>query len=84
MDGQKLLQCEDYDPNRFVDWMRDAAGCRNDADLARALGVAPPVLSKIRHRRLPVGDSMLVRVSDYTGMSTLQIKQHLFRAEAQS
>lgn len=54
MNGQKLLQCEDYDPDKFINWMLEAFGCRNDAALARKLETAPPLISKIRHRRLAI------------------------------
>lgn len=37
---------------------------KNDAALSRLLGVAPPVVSKVRHQRLPIGLSLLVRIHD--------------------
>lgn len=41
-------------------------GKKNDAALARFLEVAPPVISKIRHGRLPVGTELMIRVHDKT------------------
>lgn len=44
-----------YDPNRLLDTLIVHLNLKNDAALSRALEVAPPVISKIRHNRLPVG-----------------------------
>lgn len=41
-------------------------GKKNDAALARFLEVAPPVISKIRHGRLPVGTELMIRTHDKT------------------
>ena len=42
----------DYDPNNLLDTLIKQLHLKNDAALSRALEVAPPVISKIRHRRL--------------------------------
>lgn len=39
---------------------------KNDAALARFLDVMPPVISKIRHGRLPVGNELMIRIHDKT------------------
>jgi len=44
-----------YNPNRLLDTLIERLRLKNDAALSRALEVAPPVISKIRHGRLPVG-----------------------------
>ena len=46
---------EKYDPNNLLTGMIKILKLKNDAALSRALEVAPPVISKIRHGRLPVG-----------------------------
>jgi Sec-independent protein translocase protein TatA len=38
------------------------------------LEVAPPVISKIRHHRLPVGASLLIRMHEVTGMSIRDLR----------
>jgi hypothetical protein len=50
-----------YNPDNLLDSLIERLNLKNDAALSRALEVAPPVISKIRHRRLPVGASMLIR-----------------------
>lgn len=46
----------------------------NDAGLAQAMEVAPPVISKMRNNRIPVGPMMILRIHEATGWPTKQIK----------
>ena len=48
------------DANKFVNRLLKELNVKNDAALSRALEVAPPVISKLRHGKLNIGDSMLV------------------------
>ena len=57
-----------------------AKGPKNDAALARALEVAPPVISKIRHGRLPIGASLLIRMHEVLDVSIRELKR-IARAE---
>ena len=49
-------------------------GYKNDASLARALEEAPPVISKIRHGRLPIGASLLIRMHEVFDLSIRELK----------
>ncbi|WP_425402740.1 hypothetical protein [Janthinobacterium psychrotolerans] len=49
-------------------------GLKNDAALSRALEVAPPVISKIRHGRLPVGATLLIRMHEVTDIAIRELK----------
>lgn len=55
-------------PNALLDFVIEHLELKNDAALSRALQVAPPVISKIRHGHLPIGDNMLCRISEATGI----------------
>lgn len=59
----------DYDPNRLLNTLIVQLNLKNDAALARELDVAPPVLSKIRHRRVPVGAATLIRMHEASGLT---------------
>lgn len=50
---------------------------KNDAALSRAFEVAPPVISKIRHGKLPVGASLIIKIHELTGMTIAEIKSYL-------
>ncbi|MEJ7804474.1 MAG: hypothetical protein WKG03_00930 [Telluria sp.] len=63
-----------YDPNRLLDTLLDQLNLKNDAKLARALDVAPPVISKIRHLNLAVGASMLIRMHEVSGLSIRDLR----------
>lgn len=58
----------------MLDGVIEQQNLKNDAALARAIKVAPPVISKIRNGVLPLGSSMLVKLHEFTGKTTLEIK----------
>jgi hypothetical protein len=70
-----LIEQESYDPNKLLDAIIVRLGLKNDAALSRALEVAPPVISKIRHRRLPVGASLLIRMHEVSELSIRELRQ---------
>jgi hypothetical protein len=63
-----------YDPNKLLDTLIEKLQLKNDAALSRRLEVAPPVISKIRHRRLPVGASLLVRMHEVSEMGIRELR----------
>ena len=64
----------DYDPNKLLDTLIEKLQLKNDAALSRKLEVAPPVISKIRHRRLPVGASLLVRMHEVSELGIRELR----------
>ncbi|MGK5025903.1 MULTISPECIES: hypothetical protein [unclassified Janthinobacterium] len=69
-----LASQESYNPNHLLDILLSKMQLKNDAALSRLLEVAPPVISKIRHHRLPVGASLLIRMHEVTGMSIRDLR----------
>lgn len=65
--------------NLLLDWMRETLGLKNDAALSRALCQAPPVVSKIRHGRLLIGDGLVITCHELTGLPVREIKAQLGR-----
>jgi hypothetical protein len=63
-----------YDPNNLLDSLIEKLNLKNDAALSRALEVAPPVISKIRHRRLPVGASLLIRMHEVSDLTIRELR----------
>lgn len=74
MSSETLTSQESYNPNRLLDILIERLHLKNDAALSRALEVAPPVISKIRHRRLPVGASMLIRMHEVSSLSVRELR----------
>lgn len=71
MNGQQQYQ---YDPNNLLESLIEKLNLKNDAALSRALEVAPPLISKIRHRRLPVGASLLIRMHEVSQLSIRDLR----------
>ena len=63
-----------YDPNALFDELIRVLKLKNDAALARVLEVAPPVLSKMRHKNIPVGATMLIRMHEESGLSIKELR----------
>ena len=63
-----------YDPNMLLAALIKRMRLKNDAALSRALEVAPPVISKIRHRRLPIGASLLIRMHEVCELSISDLR----------
>jgi hypothetical protein len=75
MNDTLLTEQFDYDPNRLLDTLIEKLRLKNDAALSRSLEVAPPVISKIRHRRLPVGASLLIRMHEVSELSIRDLRE---------
>lgn len=75
MNSQDSLQSTQYNPDNLLSSLISKLNLKNDAALSRALEVAPPVISKIRHRRLPVGASLLIRMHEVTNMSIQELRE---------
>jgi hypothetical protein len=63
-----------YDPDQLLDAIIARLKLKNDAALSRALEVAPPVISKIRHRTLPIGATILLRMHEVSNFSIGELK----------
>jgi hypothetical protein len=66
-----------YEPNRLLDTLIKDMKLKNDAALCRTLQIGPPLISKIRHKRLPVSASILIRMHETTGRSISELRQLL-------
>lgn len=66
-----------YQPNRLLDTLIKELHLKNDAALCRTLQIGPPLISKIRHGRLPVSASILIRMHETTGRSIRELRQVL-------
>jgi hypothetical protein len=60
---------ESYDTNHLLDSVLDRLHLENDSALCDVLGIAPSVISDIRHMRQPVDAAMLVRLHELTDIS---------------
>lgn len=61
-------------PHRLLDALIAEMSLKNDAALARMLEVAPPVVSKQRLGKLPIGPSMLIRMHETTDIPIWKLR----------
>lgn len=67
--ARNVHEANRYDPSHLLDTLQATLKLKNDAALSRTLGLSPPVISKIRHRQIPVGASVLIRIHEVTELS---------------
>lgn len=67
----------------LLDHLRELQGFTTDAQLAAALEVAPPVISKMRYRKLPVGPTILIKMHENYGVSFKTMRELLAQAKEQ-
>lgn len=75
MESMKMASAQRYDPDQLLASLIGKLNLKNDAALSRALEVSPPVISKIRHRRLPVTASLLIRMHEVSALSIHELRQ---------
>jgi hypothetical protein len=67
-------QGRDYDAGKLLDTLLDSLRLKNDAALSRLLEVAPPVISKVRHRKMPMSGSLLIRMHEVSGLPIIDLR----------
>jgi hypothetical protein len=73
LNGKRLSDQDGYDPAKLLDALINKMRLGSDAALARVLEVMPPVLSKIRHRKLHVGPAILIRMHIVSELSVREL-----------
>lgn len=64
----------EYDPANLLASLIGKLHLKTDADLSRALGVAPPLITKIRHRKTQVSALLLIRMCEATNLSIADLR----------
>jgi hypothetical protein len=77
MNSDSQPEQRQYDPDNLLGSLIGRLKLKNDAALSRALEVSPPVISKIRHRRLPVTASLLIRMHEVSALSIKELRDLL-------
>jgi len=77
MDTKTLVDQLQYDPDNLLTALIRKLNLKNHAALARALDVEQTVISKIRHGKLPVSASMLIRMHEVTHLSIEDLRSLL-------
>ena len=75
MNRARALEPSSFVPNKLLDTLIERLNLKNDADLCRLLEVQPPIISKIRHRKLAVGATILLRMHEKSDISIKELKE---------
>lgn len=62
---------------KLIDYLLQKTGAKNDAALAKLLGLGAPHISKIRSGQNPVTPFTILRIHDVLDMSIAEIKSFL-------
>ena len=74
MHREPISPTTNYDPDNLLDVLREMLQLKNDVELSRVLGVAPPHISSIRHRRLAIGARLLIRMHEVSGINIRDLR----------
>jgi hypothetical protein len=74
MEKSTLFSLPTYDPDRLLDELKDRLQVTTDAQLALALGMQAPVISKLRHRVAPVSAFILIQMHEATQLSIKELR----------
>lgn len=62
-------------PNALVDYLLKKLSLKNDRQLAEYFDVLPPVISKIRNRRMSVSANMILLIHEKLDMPVPEIRR---------
>ena len=65
----------DYQPNALIDHLITRFNIRTDAALAKMMELQPPTISKMRHGKMSLTPSFILKVHDTFDIPIKEIKQ---------
>lgn len=68
------LKCPTYEPERLLAYIAGIVGAKTDKMLADAVGTNPSIICRLRHRKIGVSNTMLMRIHDATGVPIKKLK----------
>lgn len=75
MHRARAAEPSSFKPNKLLDTLIQRMHLKNDAELCRVLEVQPPIISKIRHRKLNVGATILLRMHEKSDIPIAELKE---------
>jgi hypothetical protein len=75
MERARAMEPSSFVPNRLLDTLIETLHLKNDAELCRVLEVQPPIISKIRHHKLNVGATILLRMHEKSNIPIRELKE---------
>ena len=75
--SKRTLRQVEVVPHKLLDTLIKRMSLKNDAALSRLLDFYPPSISNIRHRKIPVGPGVLLRIHEMTEIPIAELKAWL-------
>ena len=75
MERARALESPSFVPNILLDALRQKMNLKSDAELCRVLEVQAPIISKIRHRKLAAGATILLKMHEKSDISIRELKE---------
>ena len=76
-DQQQAPAHDVYDPNKLLDELSADMQVEDDTALARALELSRPQIGQIRHGKLRIGATILLRMQEFSGIPIKKLKSLL-------
>lgn len=77
MDSMMTSRSKPYKPHALFDYLHQACELKSDAELSRALGVAPATVSRIRSGVYKVTADIILTIHKQTGLSVEEIESFI-------
>jgi transcriptional regulator with XRE-family HTH domain len=61
----------------LIDYLLNCLKLKTDAQLARAIGIPHPIVSRLRHGKIPVSAGILLKLHDTTGLTVDELRNHI-------
>lgn len=66
-----------YDPDSLLNSLRIYFGVSTDVALCVLVDVTPSTISKIRHKQLSIGATLIVRIHEETGWKVSEVRRKM-------
>lgn len=67
-------QREGYKPEQLIEIFKEALGCESAYKVTCVTNIAPPVLSRIKNKKVNISDDLLIFAHEVSGLSIREIK----------
>ena len=70
-----LVELSSYEPGLFLDKIAKRLNMSSDRELGKALGIPSSVISKIRHKAIPISAKNLLAIHDVSEISIKKLRK---------
>ena len=75
INNNHLLNLKSYAPDKFIDTLSKRLKIKNDAEFARQMGIPSSMLSRMRHRIIPISATILLNIHEQTNIPIKKLRR---------